>query len=82
MSLFFDSFPNIDHARQFVAVVKHRYGLDGKVYYNQRDDEGKPMHDWVAIERPYNCYNGGNGSKLERKITKLGRQYGGQFTGT
>ena len=32
MSLIFDSFPNIDEARQFAEAVKKRFGLDGQVF--------------------------------------------------
>ena len=78
MPLVFEDFPNKDYARQFVAQVKHRWALDGTLYYDCRDDKGERLEDWVQIERPLSK----NGRKLEGEIIKLGEEYGGTFTGT
>lgn len=81
MPLFFDSFPTRDYARRFVAMVKRRYGLDGELNYNERNDAGEPIEDWVTIDRPV-LRNGALDSKIELEIGRLAKDYGGVFTGT
>jgi hypothetical protein len=42
MSLIFDTFPAVEHARAFQAEVKKRFGLDGQVF---EDAAAAQQHD-------------------------------------
>jgi hypothetical protein len=93
MSMIFDGFENMDRAREFVAAVHERFGLDGQTFSSA---EAAYEHNWFPFEQvpPIACINRQfellrsteaafqEFCATENAVEKLVSEFGGEFIGT
>jgi hypothetical protein len=80
MSLIFNEFVNVDRAREFVATVRERFGLEGQVFESEDDAHVHDPFPWV--QEPPVTHIDRTDLATEEQVIALACEFGGTFLGT